>query len=105
MQDADESVPFFWGVDSEGNLVLADEEETVKKGCGKSFAPFPKGIIIRLYIDPYFGKLFCHCLRFSFRTCLHVLNGIVSKIYGVTGKVDRTCPLEMSNEQGYIGKS
>ncbi|XP_019080376.2 asparagine synthetase [glutamine-hydrolyzing] 1, partial [Vitis vinifera] len=41
--DADESVPFFWGVDSEGHLVLSDDEETVKKGCGKSFAPFPKG--------------------------------------------------------------
>lgn len=41
--DADENVPFFWGVDSEGHLVLSDDEETVKKGCGKSFAPFPKG--------------------------------------------------------------
>ncbi|KAK1432195.1 hypothetical protein QVD17_09088 [Tagetes erecta] len=41
--DADGSVPFFWGADSEGNLVLSDDVETVKKGCGKSFAPFPKG--------------------------------------------------------------
>lgn len=41
--DADGSVPFFWGTDAEGHLVLADDVETVKKGCGKSFAPFPKG--------------------------------------------------------------
>ncbi|XP_030973796.1 stem-specific protein TSJT1 [Quercus lobata] len=41
--DADVSVPFFWGTDSEGHLVLSDEAEIVKKGCGKSFAPFPKG--------------------------------------------------------------
>ncbi|XAR49050.1 hypothetical protein NMG60_11032083 [Bertholletia excelsa] len=41
--DADGSVPFFWGTDSEEHLVLADDKETVKKGCGKSFAPFPKG--------------------------------------------------------------
>ncbi|KAK2647108.1 hypothetical protein Ddye_022303 [Dipteronia dyeriana] len=41
--DADGSVPFFWGTDREGHLVLSDDEEIVKKGCGKSFAPFPKG--------------------------------------------------------------
>ncbi|TYJ14658.1 hypothetical protein E1A91_A10G131500v1 [Gossypium mustelinum] len=42
-QDADGCVPFFWGTDAESHLVLADDVETVKKGCGKSFAPFPKG--------------------------------------------------------------
>ncbi|CAA2985900.1 stem-specific TSJT1-like [Olea europaea subsp. europaea] len=41
--DADGSVPFFWGTDSEGHLVLSDDGEVVKQGCGKSFAPFPKG--------------------------------------------------------------
>ncbi|KAK9288837.1 hypothetical protein L1049_017303 [Liquidambar formosana] len=41
--DADGSVPFFWGTDSEGYLILSDDAEIVKKGCGKSFAPFPKG--------------------------------------------------------------
>ncbi|PON79969.1 Nucleophile aminohydrolase, N-terminal [Parasponia andersonii] len=41
--DADGSVPFFWGSDAEGHLVLSDDVEVVKKGCGKSFAPFPKG--------------------------------------------------------------
>jgi hypothetical protein len=44
-QDADGSVPFFWGTDADGNLVLSDENETVTKSCGKSSAPFPKGNI------------------------------------------------------------
>lgn len=43
VQDADGSVPLFWGTDAEGHLVVSDDVETVKKGCGKSFAPFPKG--------------------------------------------------------------
>ncbi|GKV19675.1 hypothetical protein SLEP1_g29901 [Rubroshorea leprosula] len=41
--DADGNVPFFWGTDAEGHLVLSDDANIVKKGCGKSFAPFPKG--------------------------------------------------------------
>ncbi|XP_010532583.1 PREDICTED: stem-specific protein TSJT1 [Tarenaya hassleriana] len=41
--DTDGSVPFFWGTDAEGHLVISDDVEIVKKGCGKSFAPFPKG--------------------------------------------------------------
>jgi len=41
--DADGSVPFFWGTHSQGHLVLSDDVEIVKKGCNKSFAPFPKG--------------------------------------------------------------
>ncbi|KAL6007266.1 hypothetical protein ACLOJK_032762 [Asimina triloba] len=40
--DAEESVPFFWGTDSEGNLVFSGDVKIVKKGCGNSFAPFPK---------------------------------------------------------------
>ncbi|KAJ1423858.1 Nucleophile aminohydrolase, N-terminal [Sesbania bispinosa] len=40
--DADGSVPFFWGTDADGNLVLSDETEIVTKSCGKSSAPFPK---------------------------------------------------------------
>jgi asparagine synthetase B (glutamine-hydrolysing) len=41
--DEDGAVPFFWGIDSEGSLVFSGDDEIVKKGCGKSFAPFPKG--------------------------------------------------------------
>ncbi|KAJ7954830.1 stem-specific protein TSJT1-like [Quillaja saponaria] len=41
--DADGNVPFFWGTDSDGDIVFSDDAEIVKKGCGKSFAPFPKG--------------------------------------------------------------
>uniref|UniRef100_A0A2P2K034 Stem-specific protein TSJT1 n=1 Tax=Rhizophora mucronata TaxID=61149 RepID=A0A2P2K034_RHIMU len=41
--DADGSVPFFWGTDSEGYLILSDNSQIVQQGCGKSFAPFPKG--------------------------------------------------------------
>ncbi|KAF5956571.1 hypothetical protein HYC85_003796 [Camellia sinensis] len=36
-QDADESVPFFWGNDSEGHLVLVDDAETVKKDLPHTF--------------------------------------------------------------------
>lgn len=41
--DADGKVPFFWGADSYGHLVLSDDVNTVKQGCGNSFAPFPTG--------------------------------------------------------------
>lgn len=51
VQDADGSVPFFWGTDAEGDLVVSNDGEVVKKGCGKSFAPFPKGIILFLEVS------------------------------------------------------
>ncbi|XP_074283855.1 stem-specific protein TSJT1-like [Silene latifolia] len=41
--DADGSAPLFWGTTSEEHLVLSDDIEVVKKACGRSFAPFPKG--------------------------------------------------------------
>uniref|UniRef100_A0A0E0KK61 DUF3700 domain-containing protein n=1 Tax=Oryza punctata TaxID=4537 RepID=A0A0E0KK61_ORYPU len=41
--DADGSVPFYWGVDPDGRLVVSDDDEIVNKACGKSSAPFPKG--------------------------------------------------------------
>jgi hypothetical protein len=44
LQDADGGVPFYWGVDSGDRLVVSDDAEIVKKACGKSFAPFPKGL-------------------------------------------------------------
>ena len=56
LQDADGSVPFFWGTDSEEHLVLSDDVETVKKGCGKSFAPFPKGSYF-VFLTLHLGSL------------------------------------------------
>lgn len=41
--DADGSVPLFCGADAGGHLVVSNDSEVVKQGCGKSFAPFPKG--------------------------------------------------------------
>ncbi|XP_068635323.1 stem-specific protein TSJT1-like [Aristolochia californica] len=41
--DADGGVPFFWGTNSEDSLLLSDDIEIIKKGCGNSYAPFPKG--------------------------------------------------------------
>ncbi|KFK31691.1 hypothetical protein AALP_AA6G146800 [Arabis alpina] len=41
--DEDGSVPFFWGTDAEGHLVLSNDTKVVQKGCAKSYAPFPKG--------------------------------------------------------------
>jgi len=41
--DADGSVPFFWGTAADGCLVLSDDPHVLKEGCGKSFAPFPRG--------------------------------------------------------------
>jgi len=41
--DVDGSVPFFWGTAADGYLVLSDEPNVLKEGCGKSFAPFPRG--------------------------------------------------------------
>ncbi|THG07866.1 hypothetical protein TEA_007764 [Camellia sinensis var. sinensis] len=46
--DADKSVPFFWGNDSEGHLVHADDAETVKKWpsriCQHASSPSPAGV-------------------------------------------------------------
>lgn len=53
MQDADGSVPFSFGTDSEGDLVFSDDEEIVKKACGKSIAPFPTGILMQMQMQIY----------------------------------------------------
>ncbi|KAG1368689.1 putative transmembrane emp24 domain-containing protein p24beta3-like [Cocos nucifera] len=41
--DTDGSIPFYWGTDSGDHLVFSDDVDVIKKGCGKSFAAFPKG--------------------------------------------------------------
>uniref|UniRef100_A0A0D6R8Z4 DUF3700 domain-containing protein n=1 Tax=Araucaria cunninghamii TaxID=56994 RepID=A0A0D6R8Z4_ARACU len=41
--DSDGSVPLFWGTAADGCLVMSDDVAILKEGCGKSFAPFPRG--------------------------------------------------------------
>ncbi|KAJ0966890.1 hypothetical protein J5N97_023807 [Dioscorea zingiberensis] len=40
---SDGGVPMHWGIAADGSVVMSDELEVVKGGCGKSFAPFPVG--------------------------------------------------------------
>ncbi|KAG6529814.1 hypothetical protein ZIOFF_012028 [Zingiber officinale] len=40
---SDGGVPLYWGVAADGSVVIGDEVEIVKGGCGKSYAPFPAG--------------------------------------------------------------
>ncbi|KAL5213656.1 hypothetical protein ABZP36_002808 [Zizania latifolia] len=40
---ADGDVPLYWGIAADGSVVICDEREIVKGGCGKSYAPFPVG--------------------------------------------------------------
>lgn len=37
------SVPLYWGVAADGSAVISDDRDVVKRGCGKSYAPFPAG--------------------------------------------------------------
>ena len=43
MQSADGGVPLFWGIAADGSVVICEDREIVKRGCGKSYAPFPVG--------------------------------------------------------------
>lgn len=43
-QDTDGLVPFFWGTEADDYLVLYDEPNVLKEGCGESFALFPQVI-------------------------------------------------------------
>ncbi|CAM8995734.1 unnamed protein product [Rhodiola kirilowii] len=40
--DSEGKVPFFWGTSPDGPLIVCDKFEMMKKGCGNSFARFPK---------------------------------------------------------------
>lgn len=40
---SDGRVELFWGVAGDGSVVISDDIEVMKAGCGKSFAPFPRG--------------------------------------------------------------
>lgn len=41
--DSDGKVPFYWGTAADGCLAFSDTPEVLESGCGKSFAPFPRG--------------------------------------------------------------
>ncbi|CAD6259039.1 unnamed protein product [Miscanthus lutarioriparius] len=41
--DGGDSVPLYWGVAADGSAVISDDRDVVKRGCGKSYAPFPAG--------------------------------------------------------------
>ncbi|KAG0447082.1 hypothetical protein HPP92_028528 [Vanilla planifolia] len=40
---SDGEVELYWGIAADGSVVISDEVNLVKSGCGKSFAPFPPG--------------------------------------------------------------
>lgn len=40
---SDGGVPLYWGVAADGSVAISDDRDIVKRGCGKSYAPFPVG--------------------------------------------------------------
>ncbi|KAK1261129.1 Stem-specific protein TSJT1 [Acorus gramineus] len=40
---SDGEVKLYWGIGADGSVVISDELDIAKGGCGKSFAPFPTG--------------------------------------------------------------
>ncbi|KAJ4806151.1 aluminum induced protein with YGL and LRDR motifs [Rhynchospora pubera] len=40
---SDGEIPLFWGISGDGSVVICDDRDIVKAGCGKSYAPFPPG--------------------------------------------------------------
>ncbi|CAM8985461.1 unnamed protein product [Rhodiola kirilowii] len=73
--DSEGRIPFFWGTSPDGPLIVCDKFEMMKKGCGNSFARFPKGC--------YFMSRDC-----SIRNFEHPTKKLKSVpfIYGETGE-------------------
>lgn len=42
-RDTEGKCSLFWGCTSDGSLVFSDDDQVLKDGCRKSFAPFPAG--------------------------------------------------------------
>lgn len=42
-RDTEGKCSLFWGCTSDGSLAFSDDDQVLKDGCGKSFAPFPTG--------------------------------------------------------------
>jgi len=39
----DGAIPLYWGIGGDGSVVICDDRDIAKAGCGKSYAPFPPG--------------------------------------------------------------
>lgn len=65
VQSSDGKIPMYWGIAADGSVVMSDELEIVKGGCGKSFAPFPTGMLLHFYftflqrISPNIYTIYC----------------------------------------------
>ncbi|WVZ87712.1 hypothetical protein U9M48_034308 [Paspalum notatum var. saurae] len=35
--------PLYWGIAADGSVAISDDRDIIKRGCGKSYAPFPVG--------------------------------------------------------------
>lgn len=40
---SDKAVNLFWGIATDGSVMISDDVNIIKASCGKSFAPFPAG--------------------------------------------------------------
>jgi len=66
MQSSDGAIPLFWGIAADGSVVISDEKEVIKGGCGKSFAPFPAGMYVCMHI---FVRFLFDCICKSYAMC------------------------------------
>lgn len=43
-QGSNGQIGLFWGIASDGSVVISENLELIKESCAKSFAPFPTGM-------------------------------------------------------------